>query len=247
MLSDQTSQNRGEEQEEEEFRDIHLITPPPSRRNWRQPHSSRHTSTVSVGSGVDPAILAEQLTIVNRELAMIQQGGEADANNVHDNLTDERVGEEGFEETNPLAIVADNNPIPSPRNALIEGTTNAGEEVSLPRVRKEEAESKISAWQTAEVAKINNRFKREEVVINGCETEQVEKALSKLKKIERKLDKERARAVEKTQNEVAKAHRKAEERRASAEAKRGTKIAKILDMVNFMRAVGRAPAKRSVF
>jgi Remorin, C-terminal region len=53
--------------------------------------------------------------------------------------------------------------------------------------------------------------------------------------------------MEKTQNEVAKARRKAEEKRASAEAKRGTKIAKILDIAHFMRAVGRAPSKRSVF
>ena len=51
-------------------------------------------------------------------------------------------------------------------------------------MKKEEVETKVSAWQTAEVAKINNRFKREEVVINGWETEQVEKASAWLKKIE---------------------------------------------------------------
>jgi hypothetical protein len=45
-------------------------------------------------------------------------------------------------------------------------------------------ETKVSAWQTAEVAQINNRFKREEVVINGWETEQVDKACAWLKKIE---------------------------------------------------------------
>ena len=51
-------------------------------------------------------------------------------------------------------------------------------------MKKEEVETKVTAWQTAEVAKINNRFKREEVVINGWETEQVEKASAWLKKIE---------------------------------------------------------------
>ena len=49
------------------------------------------------------------------------------------------------------------------------------------------------------------------------------------------------------QNDVVKAHRKAEERRASAEAKRGTKVARVLEIANLMRAVGRAPAKRSLF
>lgn len=49
------------------------------------------------------------------------------------------------------------------------------------------------------------------------------------------------------QNDIAKARRKAEERRASAEAKRGTKVAKIFEIANLMRAVGRAPAKRSFF
>lgn len=49
------------------------------------------------------------------------------------------------------------------------------------------------------------------------------------------------------QNDVAKAHRKAEERRASAEAKRGTKVARVLELANLMRAVGRAPVKRSIF
>jgi len=62
------------------------------------------------------------------------------------------------------------------------------------------------------------------------------------------LDEQRAKAVEKTQNDIAKARRKAEEKRASAEAKRGTKAARVLELANFMRAVGRAPStKRSFF
>lgn len=65
---------------------------------------------------------------------------------------------------------------------------------------------------------------------------------------QRKLEEKRAKAMEKAQNEVAKARRKAEEKRASAEAKRGTKVARVLELANFMRAVGRAPSnKRSFF
>ena len=65
--------------------------------------------------------------------------------------------------------------------------------------------------------------------------------------MQRKLEEKRARAMEKMQNDVAKAHRKAEERRASAEGRRGTKAAGVLEVANLMRAVGRAPVKRSFF
>jgi hypothetical protein len=65
--------------------------------------------------------------------------------------------------------------------------------------------------------------------------------------VQRKLEEKKAKALEKMQNDVAKAHRKAQERRASAEAKRGTKIARVLEIANLMRAVGRAPSKRSFF
>lgn len=64
---------------------------------------------------------------------------------------------------------------------------------------------------------------------------------------QRKLDEQRAKALEKTQNDIAKARRKAEDKRASAEAKRGLKLAKVLELANFMKAVGRVPTKRSFF
>lgn len=62
--------------------------------------------------------------------------------------------------------------------------------------------------------------------------------------LQRKLEERRAKAVEMTENEIAKARRKAEGRRASAEAKRGTKVARVLEIANFMRAMGRAPSNR---
>lgn len=65
--------------------------------------------------------------------------------------------------------------------------------------------------------------------------------------MQRKLEEKRARALEKMQNDIAKAHRKAEERKASAEGKRGTKMARVLEIANFMRAMGRAPSKRAFF
>ncbi|KAG2637810.1 remorin 4.1-like [Panicum virgatum] len=271
----------GEDEEEEpEFRDIHALSPPPSQppsyrrgrgESWGSAAGgSRHTSIRSVGSDTAPsepfptmsrefsAMVAAAATATATATANAANGAGSDAERDVDAMG--RIGEgEELEETNPLAIVPDSNPIPSPRrgpptpgaDAALAGTGAHGQGqagVSVGQVKKEEVESKIAAWQIAEVAKVNNRFKREEVVINGWEGDQVEKASAWLKKYERKLEEKRAKAMEKAQNEVAKARRKAEEKRASAEARRGTKVARVLELANFMRAVGRAPStKRSFF
>ncbi|GJN11322.1 hypothetical protein PR202_ga29503 [Eleusine coracana subsp. coracana] len=258
-----------EEEEEPEFRDIHPVSSPASQpssyrsrgrgESWGSAAGSRHTSIRSVGSDTAPS---EPFQTMSREFSAMV----AAANARSEEAEMGRIGEEEREEeeeTNPLAIVPDSNPIPSPRRrgppspaaahagdvVLAGGAGGHGDGVSsVGQVKKEEVESKIAAWQVAETAKVNNRFKREEVVINGWEGDQVEKASAWLKKYERKLEEKRAKAMEKAQNEVAKARRKAEEKRASAEAKRGTKVARVLELANFMRAVGRAPSnKRSFF
>ncbi|XP_051215277.1 remorin 4.1 [Lolium perenne] len=280
-------QQRVIEEEEPEFRDIHAVSPPRaltssyrrsrpgSRDSWGSAAGaggSRHTSIRSIGSDTAPS---EPFPTMSREFsamvaaaasvnasssaaaAAAANGNEHVANGAGDVDGLGRIGEEELEETNPLAIVPDNNPIPSPRRAttprpvtggeVVVAGAGQGDEVSVGQVKKEEVECKIAAWQIAEVAKVNNRFKREEVVINGWEGDQVEKASAWLNKYERKLEEKRAKAMEKAQNEVAKARRKAEDKRASAEAKRGTKVARVLELANFMRAVGRAPTKRSFF
>lgn len=204
----------------------------------------------------------ENFTSMSREFSALVLAGstiatehESGSNNLG------RIGEEEnlHEETNPLAIVPDSNPldpVQSPRGSgggdglilsTIVNSNHTGGEVTVQRVKKEEVESKINAWQNAKIAKINNRFKREDAVIKGWEGEQVQKANSWMKKVERKLEEKRAKALEKMQNDIAKAHRKAEERRASSEAKRGTKVARVLEIANLMRAVGRPPVKRSFF
>ncbi|TVU44478.1 hypothetical protein EJB05_03921 [Eragrostis curvula] len=240
------------EQESTTFRDIHPLTPdvvtPPTRAtSW---------DTRSFVSS------EEQFMTMSREFTAMVAAGAAtmQTNNADgDQLTS--IGEDEVEETNPLAIVPDSHPIaatparstasraPAPHSLDLEVVPAGPPQPPMEarQVKKEEVETKVTAWQTAEMAKINNRFKREEVVINGWETEQVEKASAWLKKIERKLDEQRAKALEKTQNDIAKARRKAEEKRASAEAKRGLKLAKVLELANFMKAVGRVPTKRSFF
>ncbi|KAG0463555.1 hypothetical protein HPP92_019624 [Vanilla planifolia] len=269
-----------------EIRDIHALTPSPvsvrgrARDSWEV--GSHRSSALSVGSEV------ENFSSMSREFsAMVVAGSnlQPDSAAADGGGILSRIGEDELEETNPLAIVPDNtHPFPSPRPPSTSATSSAPaaiEEVSVHRVKKDEVDAKIAAWQAAEIAKINNRFKREDVTINGWESEQLEKATAWLKKIEasthlalhntqfrnfflsiislqttpdsnfwllqRKLEEKRARAVEKTQNEVARAHRKAEDKRASAESKRGVKVARVHEVANLLRAVGRAPSKRSFF
>ncbi|RVX09738.1 Remorin 4.1 [Vitis vinifera] len=250
-----STSNGDEDHDDEEIRDIHALTPPPPppppqvsrgrrREAWEtSSHRSSSLSTTSEGAS------SENFTSMSREFnALLNMAGSAIGNNGNENDGGGagnnlgRIGEEEMpEETNPLAIVPDTSlldPVPSPRHVAAGAgglsTTSSHSEVSVQRVKKEEVDAKISAWQTAKIAKINNRFKREDAIINGW-------------RVKRKLEEKRARALEKMQNDVAKAHRKAEERRASAEAKRGTKVARVLELANLMRAVGRAPVKRSIF
>ncbi|RWW06761.1 hypothetical protein GW17_00029885 [Ensete ventricosum] len=277
----------------DEFRDIHPLATPsyPSRGRRREiwDGGSYPSSSLSVRSD---AAVVENFTSMSREFSAMVVAGSTmhnDSNSSSNNNNVDggqnqlaRIGEDALEETNPLAIVPDSNPIPSPRRPPPGGDSAAADsidELAVHLVMKEEVASKISAWQTAEVAKINNRCKRQEVIISGWESEQVEKASAWLKKVEvpsfinhipydvnemmqlsavlvhacvrfheqRKLDEQRAKAMEKMQNDVAKAHKKAVEKRASAEAKRGTKVVRVFELANFMRAVGRAPSKRSFF
>ncbi|CAM0905680.1 unnamed protein product [Alopecurus aequalis] len=225
------------------FRDIHPSpAPPPLRQPSWDVASQRSLSSYS-----DEQFMA---TMSREFTAMVDAGGAPTNPGPGDSSNDlqlARIGEHELAlETNPLAIVANTGrPLlraPAPASACA-----AEEVVEVRQVKKEEAEAKVAAWQAEEVAKINNKFKREEVVINGWESQQINKATTYLNKIERKLEEERAKAREKAQNEVARARRKAEEKRASAEAARGTKTAKVMELANFMKAVGRVPTKRSFF
>lgn len=147
---------------------------------------------------------SENLTTMSREFnalvvagstigsSMNNNNGSSDNNNDREDIINgnnwlERIGEDDEpNETNPLAIVPDNNPMDPDPGSRAENhrLVGGGAEVSVQRVKKEEVETKISAWQNAKIAKINNRFKREDAIINGWESEQVQKASSWMKKVE---------------------------------------------------------------
>lgn len=203
---DDQDQDQDQNHRDDHIRDIHALTPPrppapPITRRRREAWetSSHRSSSLSSELGVP----SENFTTMSREFNALVLAGSSNNNNnnngtshdgegtINNNLG--RIFEEEtiVEENNPLAIVADNsnnnnyhlNPsTPSPNNNL-SGISQQGE-VLIHRVKKEEVESKISAWQTAKIAKINNRFKCEDAVINGWENEEVQKATSWMKKVE---------------------------------------------------------------
>lgn len=168
-----------------EIREIHALNPPqapPSRGRARDPwDAASHRSTSLSVSEV------ENFTSMSREFnAMVVAGSnlQIDAAAADGTSSLGRIGEDVLEETNPLAIVPDNNPpFPSPRRPF-SSSSSVADEVSVHRVKKDEVTAKISAWQGVEVAKINNRFKRVDVTINGWESEQIERATALFKKIE---------------------------------------------------------------
>lgn len=198
-----TSHVTEENQEDEqitEIREIHALTPQPTNHG----HNHR-SSSVSITSTTESD---QNFTTMSREFtALVLAGQTIDHNNIstpheHEAVNNNnnnnnlgRIGEDDMMvETNPLAIVADNNPLelnpvasPTRRRTMNDGVgarVSEEQHVSVQRVKKEEVDTKISAWQNAKVAKINNRFKREDAVINGWENEQVQKATSWMKKVE---------------------------------------------------------------
>lgn len=193
--------------DDDQIRDIHALTSPQPplvtvNRNRRgeawETASQRSTSIASEGSSS-----SENFTSMSREFnALVIAGAEIGDGFRHDRSINEapnnlsRIGEEEDNtmpevETNPLAIVPDGHPFDdhlAPSSAISRQENGGGaavnREISLQMVKKEEVETKISAWQNAKIAKINNRFKREDAVISGWEREQVQKASSWMKKIE---------------------------------------------------------------
>uniref|UniRef100_A0A0D9WWR1 Remorin C-terminal domain-containing protein n=1 Tax=Leersia perrieri TaxID=77586 RepID=A0A0D9WWR1_9ORYZ len=219
---------------EDAFRDIHPEPSPPPMMRQPSWDAASHRSLSSSG---------DQFTSMSREFtAMVAAAGADDADDDLINpLQLGRIGEEHELAPPASTTTADET---SSTNTLPAGAVPT---TTAAAVRKEEVEAKVAAWQAEEVAKINNKFKREEVVINGWETQQIHKSTASLAKIERRLEGERAKATEKARNAAAAARRKAEERRAEAEARRGRKTAEVLDRANFCKAAGKLPSKRSFF
>ncbi|CAM0877206.1 unnamed protein product [Alopecurus aequalis] len=198
-----------DDQEVTEVREIQPLTQPPFTPPTRA-GSGVSTAWDTASTSHRSVTSEEQFMTMSREFtAMVAAGngnGATTPNNNNSNNPDgadqlTSIGEDELEEHNALAIVPDSGrPFATPGSSSSRGAGGsgsgraarldlevvpaAGPPVEVKQVRKEEVETKVSAWQTAEVAKINNRFKREEVVINGWETEQVDKASAWLKKIE---------------------------------------------------------------
>lgn len=193
------------------MRDIHAMTTTELPRSQQRgggylsPSRSMAFSDGASSSG-------ENFTTVSREFnALVIAGSSMDNNNNGNNqsgghrdvIRDERneltrIGENDDvndhhevpeEDSNPWAIVPDGYNNRTGSENIVSTTSSGGHNrmvttASVQSVKREEVEAKITAWQTAKVAKINNRFKRQDAVINGWLNEQVHKANSWMKKIE---------------------------------------------------------------
>lgn len=175
----------------ETIREIHALTsphPPPLYHHHQRPYSPTIASTESENfstmSREFNALVLAGTGITRSETSEV--GNSNNSNNGSSNL--ERIREDDMLDNNPLAIVRDDNPVISTptRGSRSDPSSLSGNpnEVSVQSVKKEEVESKISAWQNAKIAKINNRFKRDDAIINGWENEQVQKSSSWMMKIE---------------------------------------------------------------
>ena len=83
-----------------------------------------------------------------------------------------------------MGMSGNDNTISGNRQSTSTSNSSSRQEIMVHKVKREEVESKIAAWETAEIAKINSRFKREDAIISSWENQQVHKASSWMKKVE---------------------------------------------------------------
>uniref|UniRef100_A0A7N0US83 Remorin C-terminal domain-containing protein n=1 Tax=Kalanchoe fedtschenkoi TaxID=63787 RepID=A0A7N0US83_KALFE len=205
-------QNHGHDDPDETLiREIHALQTPPRARRWEEASSHVSSNSLSMASDNFTTMSREfsALVVAGSAIENDHTPGhdhhhhDANSGSSHNNMLLAMIEEgrdEVPEETNPLAIVHHQDissrdsismpPVASPGRIVAAGPSSVSSghgEISVQRVKKEEVESKITAWQNAKIAKVNNRFKREDAVIGGWENAQVERASASMKKVEKKL------------------------------------------------------------
>nr|XP_043635557.1 remorin 4.2-like isoform X2 [Erigeron canadensis] len=196
QASTSTQHQQDDEDDNDDIREIHALSPHPQPPqppiiSSQQPRRGELAWETTSHRSSNLSVASTEFTTMSREFnALVIAGNDIDVNEHNEPIINlERIREEDqFQrDTNPLAIVADNNPImasPTRRGNIGTNSHSQNDVTSMQRVKKEEVESKISAWQNAKIAKINNRFKRDDAIINGWESEQVQKSTSWMKKVE---------------------------------------------------------------
>ncbi|KAG1361139.1 remorin 4.1 [Cocos nucifera] len=102
-----------------------------------------------------------------------------------------------------------------------------------------------AAWEEAEKAKYQARFKQEEIKIQAWENHQKAKTEAEMRKIEVEVERMRAHAHDKLMNKLAAAKHKAEEKRALAEARRDQQVARTARQAEYIRRTGHIPSSFS--
>ncbi|KAG1359493.1 remorin 4.1 [Cocos nucifera] len=107
---------------------------------------------------------------------------------------------------------------------------------------KSVTEMRAAAWEEAEIAKYQARFKREEIKIQAWENHQKAETEAEMRKIEVEVERMRARAHDKLMNKLAAAKHKAEEMRAAAEARKNQQAARTAQQAEYIRRTGNIPS-----
>ncbi|XP_062217960.1 uncharacterized protein LOC133918220 isoform X2 [Phragmites australis] len=114
--------------------------------------------------------------------------------------------------------------------------------VSMDQSIQNITEIRAAAWEEAEKAKYQARFKREEIKIQAWEDHQKAKIEAEMRKIEVEVERMRARAQDKLMTQLASARHNADEKRAAAELKRNRAAARTAEQAEYIRRTGRLPS-----
>ncbi|MCO5614689.1 hypothetical protein L7F22_068973 [Adiantum nelumboides] len=109
------------------------------------------------------------------------------------------------------------------------------DEVHSGGIVMKSAGARAVAWEEAERAKFNAKFKREEARIKTWENLQKAKAEADLKKLEVKLERLRLKATEKVMSRMTAAQKRAEEMRAAAEIQQAEHVKKLRERACSLR------------
>ncbi|EFJ05325.1 hypothetical protein SELMODRAFT_48466, partial [Selaginella moellendorffii] len=117
--------------------------------------------------------------------------------------------------------------------------------IDLEEVKRNVLETRAAAWEEAEKAKYEARYKREESKIVAWENHEKAKAEAEMRRIEVKVERMRSHSHEQLMNKLAIARRRAEDLRAAAESRRVEQAAKTAQRADYIRQTGNMPEATS--
>ncbi|KAK9935060.1 hypothetical protein M0R45_022175 [Rubus argutus] len=101
--------------------------------------------------------------------------------------------------------------------------------------------TKADEWEEAEMARLKERYDKQNATILSWENKKKRKSKLRLEKKESEIEKRRAKALQKFKNEMEYINQIAEGARAQAEERRKNELLKVKEKANTLRKTGEAP------